>query len=168
MSEPDSPRGNITLHFPKKSKNAQTPGPPTKFEIDLTHARAEQLMDQVNHTIVKLLCVLLTIVDSEEWKTLMNTLNPHYCLTPSPQFVKKHIPREAAHVCQLTMDVLQKQDNLTLTFDGNSTHSADSVYLVHYTTLNDHRSYLVNGYKGSDEWHDWEWVKGVIIKVCLL
>ena len=165
-SDPE-PKGDIVAHCQNKTSKSQKPA--TKFEIDITRIGAEQLTERVNHAIVKLLCVCgvpPTIVDSEEWKTLMHTLNPRYRLTPSTQFVEKFIPREAAHVRQLTAERLQKQDNLTLTFDGNSTRNADSVYLVHYTTPDDRKSYLVHGYKGSDERHTREWVKGIIVKVC--
>ncbi|KAF8348985.1 hypothetical protein F5887DRAFT_1071140 [Amanita rubescens] len=84
---------------------------------------------------------------SPEWD-MTHTLNPCYHLTPSTQFVEKFIPREAAHVRQLTAD----------------TRNADSIYLVHYTTPDDWKSYLVHGYKGSDERDTQEWVKGIIVK----
>ncbi|KAF8326496.1 ribonuclease H-like domain-containing protein [Amanita rubescens] len=159
------PKDDIVAHCQNKTSKSQKPA--TKFEIDVTRIGAEQLPECVNHAIVKLLCVCgvpPTIVDSDEWKTLMHTLNPRYCLTPSTQFVEKFIPREAAHVHELTAERLQEQDNLTLTFDGNSTRNADSIYLVHYTMPDDRKSYLVHGYKGSDERHTREWVKGIIVK----
>ena len=167
-SDLEPSKGDIVAHQNKTSKSQK---PATKFEIDITRTGAEQLTERVNHAIVKLLCVCgvpPTIVDSDEWKNLMHTLNPRYRLTPSTQFVEKFIPREAAHVRQLMAERLQKHDNLTLTFDGNSTRNADSIYLVHYTTPDDRRSYLVHGYKGSDERHTREWVKGIIVKVCNL
>jgi hypothetical protein len=62
------------------------------------------------------------------------------------------------------MDVLQKEQNLTLTFDGNSTRKPQSVYTVHITTKN-RDSYFVDGYEGSDERHMAAWIKDKVLKV---
>ncbi|KAF8484534.1 ribonuclease H-like domain-containing protein [Russula ochroleuca] len=61
------------------------------------------------------------------------------------------------------MDVLQKEQNLTLTFDGNSTRKPQSVYTVHITTKN-RDSYFVDGYEGSDERHMAAWIKDKVLK----
>jgi hypothetical protein len=51
---------------------------------------------------------------------------------------------------------LHKEQNLTLTFNGNGTHQSDSIYFVHVTTKN-HESYFLNSYEGSEEHHTVQW-----------
>jgi hypothetical protein len=92
----------------------------------------------------------------------MNVLNHCYKVTHADDFTWTIIPNEAAHVWKLTLARLHKEQNLTLTFDGNSTHQSDSVYFVHVTTKN-RESYFLNGYKGSEECHTAQWVKDKIL-----
>ncbi|KAF8148580.1 hypothetical protein B0H34DRAFT_802808 [Crassisporium funariophilum] len=140
---------------------------PTKFAIEFTKTGNKLLQDKVNHAIMKLICVkelAPTLLDSDEWKDLMHLLNHWYKCTPSTKFVDKIIPNKAALVCQLTLERLSKERNLTLTFDGNSTQNASSIYFMHLTTSKSCDSYLVNGFDGSDDCHTAEWVKDRIVE----
>jgi len=140
---------------------------PSQLEVDVTTHGAKLLRDKVDHCIMKLICVnglVPNILDSENWRELMGLLNHRYKVTSAAEFSEKIIPNEAAHVRKLMMERLQKENNLTLSFDGNSTRLSDSVYFMHVTTK-DRNSYFMNGYKGSDERHTAEWVKGKIVKV---
>lgn len=62
------------------------------------------------------------------------------------------------------MEILRKEENLTLTFDGNSTRKPQSVYTMHVTTK-DRDSYFVDGYEGSDKHHTAVWIKDKVLKV---
>ena len=116
---------------------------------------------------MKLICVaglVPRILDSREWKEFMATANLKYHPTPSDKFEEEIIPNEAAFVRKQVMEILRKEENLTLTFDGNSTRKPQSVYTVHVTTK-DRDSYFVDGYEGSDEHHTAVWIKDKVLKV---
>jgi hypothetical protein len=135
--------------------------------LDFTNAGRKQLQAKLDHCVMKLICVVGLvphILDSPEWKEFMATANPKYHPTPSDKFEEEIIPNEAAFVRKQVMDVLQKEQNLTLTFDGNSTRKPQSVYTVHVTTKN-RDSYFVDGYEGSDERHMAAWIKDKVLKV---
>jgi len=139
------------------------------FALDFTNAGRKQLQTKLDHCIMKLICVaglVPRILDSSEWKEFMATANPKYHPTPSDKFEEEIIPNKAAFVRKQVMEILQKQENLTLTFDGNSTRKPQSVYTVHITTK-DHDSYFVDGYEGSDEHHTAAWIKDKVLKVFL-
>ena len=134
--------------------------------------RMQQLhQDHVDLVIVKLICVhgvVPEVIDSPEWKALMNLLNPVYKPTSANTFHGKHIPCEAVHVCQKQVEVLHWSSNLTLTFDGNSIRKQQgSVYTAHATTLNQ-ETFFLDGHMGSsDEHKTTEWIKEKLLKVCL-
>ena len=103
--------------------------------------RIQQLyQDHINLIIVKLTCVhgvVLKVINSPEWKALMNLLNPVYKPASANTFHDQHTPHEAVHVCQKQVEVLHQSSNLTLTFNGNSVRKQQcSVYTAHTTTPN--------------------------------
>ena len=123
---------------------------------------------KVDHVIMRLMCVrglVPNVIDSDEWKELMNILNGAYQPTSADTFAKKHIPREAVYVRQLQNDILHDIDNLTLTFDGTSTRKPNSIYTAHATTPS-RESYFLDAHQGSGERHTTEWVTGKLLKVC--
>ncbi|CDO75802.1 hypothetical protein BN946_scf184934.g17 [Trametes cinnabarina] len=128
-------------------------------------AQRAALQQSVDHIIMRLICVrglVPSIVDSAEWKELMYALNPGYKPSPSDKFTKDYIPKEAAFVRSKQLEEVQKHDNLTITFDGNSTRR-DSIYFVHATTP--HREhYFISGHVGTDEHHTVPWVKSKILQ----
>jgi hypothetical protein len=135
--------------------------------------KAEQhslFQDRVDLVIMRLICVrgmVPNILDSPEWKELMGLLNGLYHPTSAGTFSDKHIPREAAYVCQKQIEILRATHNLTLTFDSNSTRKPHSIYTAHATTPL-RESYLLDGHEGSDERHTAEWISGKLLKVHLL
>jgi hypothetical protein len=86
---------------------------------------ARQLFqDKVDHVIMRLICVrglVPHVIDSPEWKELMGLLNGSYHATSATAFADKHIPREAVYVRERQIKILHTINNLTLTFDGNTT-----------------------------------------------
>ena|SRR5882757_7774290 len=94
----------------------------------------------------------------------MNLLNGAYRPTSADVFAKKHIPREAVHICQKQIDILHTTDNLTLTFDGTTTRKPHSIYTAHATTPS-RDTYFLGAHEGSDERHTTEWVTEKLLKV---
>ena len=124
----------------------------------------QQLADLM---IMQLICVrglVPNILDSPEWKELMNILNPSYNPTSAETFSNKIIPKEAAFVRKEQLKVLQESENITITFDGNNTRR-DSIYFVHATI--DQNSYFVEGHIGSDAHHTTKWITDRLLEVIL-
>jgi len=122
---------------------------------------------KVDHNIMRLICVrglVPNVIDSPEWKELMCLLNGTYHPTSATTFADKHIPREAVHVREKQIEALRKANNLTLTFDGNTTRKPESLYTAHATTPS-RETYFLGGHEGSDEHHTKEWVKDKLLKV---
>jgi hypothetical protein len=123
--------------------------------------------DRVDHVIMRLICVrglVPSIIDSPEWRELMGLLNNMYHPTSADAFADKHIPREAVYVREKQIERLRTINNLTLTFDGNTTRKPQSIYTVHATTPS-RESYFLDTHEGSDERHTTEWVKDKLLKV---
>lgn len=95
----------------------------------------------------------------------MNLLNGSYEPTAVDTFAKKHIPCEAVYIHQQQTKILCTIDNLTLTFDGNTTQKPHSIYTAH-ATIPSQESYFLDAHKGSDERHTTEWVTNKLLKVC--
>jgi hypothetical protein len=115
---------------------------------------------KVDHVIMRLICVrglIPHIIDSPEWKELMGLLNGLYHPTPSDAFSDKHIPSEAVFVREKQIKILRGINNLTLTFDGNTTRKPHSIYTVHATTPS-RVTYFLDAHEGSSERHTQEWV----------
>lgn len=119
---------------------------------------------------MKLICVrnvVPTVIDSKEWKDVWSEGNPKYRPTSSSTFINSHIPSEAAQVRILQVQHLKKLCNLTLTFDGNTTHLPQSVYTMHVTTP-DCRVYFMDGNEASKERHTAEHLEKVLFEVSVL
>ena len=163
--------GSIKPTNSRASRLTGTAVPSEKsITLDFTNAGRKQLQAKLDHCIMKLICVsglMPRVLDSPEWKEFMATANPKYHPTPSDKFEEEIIPNEAAFVRKQVVEILQKEENLTLTFDGNSTRKPQSVYTVHITTK-DRDSYFLDGYEGSDEHHTAAWIKDKVLKVGFL
>ena len=117
---------------------------------------------------MQLICIwglVPNIVNSDEWKELMNLLNGSYKPTSADTFAMKHIPHEAVYVWQKQNEILCTINNLTLTFDGNSTWKLKSIYTAHATTPS-HETYFLDSHQGSDEQHTTQWVTSKLMKIC--
>ena len=124
-SEPPSPRASSPPPSAKKQKVegdiqtwAREGGKAKKRE---ERERTQQLAD---HMIMQLICargLVPNLLDCPEWKELMRILNPYYNPTSAEKFSNKIIPKEAAFVRKEQLKVLQESENITITFNGNST-----------------------------------------------
>jgi len=122
---------------------------------------------KVDHIVMRLICVrglVPNIIDSPEWKELMETLNPNYHPTSSSTFAHDLIPKEAAYVRSQQIEHLKLQKNLTLTFDGTTIRKPQSLYTVHATTPL-REIYFLDGHEGSDAHHTTAWLKDKLLSV---
>jgi hypothetical protein len=84
-----------------------------------------------------LICVrglVPNVLDSPEWKELMNKLNGTYKPSSSDAFRDSFIPQEAVFVQNKQIELLKAEEDLTLTFDGTTIRSNESFYTAHATT----------------------------------
>ena len=101
--------------------------------------------------IVKLICVgglPPYILELSEWKEFM-TIAVSYFHCFSCGYKNCLIPQEAARVCELQDDILQTEDNLTMSFDGLATLGQESVYTIHATTSGQ-LVFFLEGHSGVD------------------
>ncbi|KAF6748269.1 ribonuclease H-like domain-containing protein [Ephemerocybe angulata] len=110
----------------------------------------QERQDKINHAILMLLCVHGLppgLVDSGFWKYLVSLLDIKgtYRFPSSTDFVTKYIPQEAAFVKQQTLERLQGERNLTMTFDGTTIRKPTSLYTVHATTAK-RETYFLSGH----------------------
>ena len=114
-----------------------------------------------------LICVcglVPNVLDSPEWKELMNKLNGMYKPSSSDAFCDTFIPQEAVFVQSKQIELLKAEEDLTLTFDGTSIRSNESFYTAHATTPS-RRSFFLDGHEGNGELHDRKWITDNLMKV---
>lgn len=93
-----------------------------------------------------------TVVDTPEWKQVWKTALPLYEPESSTTIVDITIPREAGFVNSKVLEIVRKEDGLTLSFDGGTTRGTESVYTIHIITQ-DRRAFLWEGYEASAQSH---------------
>jgi hypothetical protein len=133
-------------------------------------ARVAALKDQLDLDVLKLVCVggiPPFKVDSKEWKTMWKHGNPDYEPASAAVLTESQIPNEAARIETLQFEHLRTCENLTLTFDGNTTKLPQSVYTAHVITP-DRRVFLVEGDESSAESHTGEKIHEVLKQVSTL
>jgi hypothetical protein len=115
---------------------------------------ARQLFqDKVDHVIMHLICVrglVPHVIEFLKWKELMGLLSDSYHSTSATTFADKHIPCEAVYVREKQIKALHMINNLTLTFDGNTTQKPHSVYTIH-ATIPSCETYFLDAHEASDE-----------------
>jgi hypothetical protein len=130
-------------------------------------ARISALKDQLDFDVLKLICVggiPPSKVDSKEWKEMWKHRNPDYEPVSSAVLTETQIPNEAARIETLQLQHLRTCDDLTITFDGNTTKMPQSVYTVHVITPV-RRVFLVEGDESSEESHTGAKIHEVLRKV---
>lgn len=141
---------------PNVSSSASSAKPgPTKLLETARKVGKEALKDQIDLAALKLICVRgvpPSIVSSEEWKNMWKHGNPRYTPGTVDELTEIQIPNEAAHIMKLVFGELQDCEYLTITFDGNTTRGAESVYTIHVITP-DRRVYLIEGDQSTAQSH---------------
>lgn len=128
-------------------------------------ADREAMQAQADHAIMRLICVrglVPNVLDSPEWKELMQALNPAYTPMLSHKYTQEYIPKEASFVRAMQLEELCTKNNIT--FDSTNTRR-DSMYFVHATTEEREHMFVQNHLLGTGVHHDVSWVKGKVTEV---
>lgn len=116
---------------------------------------------------MRLICVrglVPNVIDSPEWKELMHKLNGQYKPSSSDMFRDNYIPKEASLVRRKQLDILKREENLTLTFDGTTIRKQESFYTAHATTPS-RDTYFFDGHQGTGEHHNKAWIMDKLLQV---
>lgn len=119
---------------------------------------------------MKLICIRgipPTVLDSPEWKDFINTAAPTYQQMGTKTFVDSIIPIEYVYIKQKQYEHISMCANLTLSFDGGTTASLQSVYTVHVITP-EQRIFLVEGSEASTASHTGKHIFQVLDDVSFL
>lgn len=166
-TELESPASSVSTRVTVTSTSSGAPLK-QKFIYPLQRkARISALKDQLDFDVLKLVCIggiPPLKVDSKEWKTMWKHGNPDYEPASSAVLTESQIPNEAARIESLQLQHLRTCDDLTITFDGNTTKMPQSVYTVHVITPA-RRVFLVEGDESSEESHTGAKVHEVLRKV---
>ncbi|KAI0027166.1 ribonuclease H-like domain-containing protein [Vararia minispora EC-137] len=140
----------------KADKNLQDAkdGPGTLVP-HINRARTTALTTSLDVQILK--CVSIGnlsfhFIDSEEWKGLFTIAAPSYFPPSSTRIRDGMLPSEAAGIVAENINYLKTLDNLTLLFDGSTSHAQDSIYTFHVLTP-ERESFLIKGSSMSAESH---------------
>ncbi|KIK61911.1 hypothetical protein GYMLUDRAFT_58537 [Collybiopsis luxurians FD-317 M1] len=155
-------RDASTLNEPKVTSK-----PKTVATLNFTEIGKTEWLEHLDHCIMKLICVcnlVPSILDTDEWREFIQVATKNrLTATPSDTIEREYIPKEAAHIFCEMVEILKKEKNLTLAFDGGDTHACDSVYTAHVTTA-DWLTYFLCCYEGTDEHHTVEWLKKFLLE----
>ncbi|KAF8817235.1 hypothetical protein BYT27DRAFT_7075277 [Phlegmacium glaucopus] len=141
----------------------------TPLHVAGKKAKAEEtkkFQNSVDHIIMRLICVrglVPNVLNSPEWKELMNKLNSTYKPKSSDAFRDSFIPQEAVFVQSKQIELLKAEEDLTLTFDGTTICSNESFYTAHATTSS-RKSFFLDGHEGSGESHNRKWITDNLMK----
>ncbi|KIO25436.1 hypothetical protein M407DRAFT_25235 [Tulasnella calospora MUT 4182] len=150
-----------------KAKEMREPNEERQVGIEAV-VRNEGLKQQntrFNHRVLRFICAANlppSVVDYVEWREMIGEVNQHVSTLCGTSFSDTYIPREAAKVLQETIKTLKKSRHLTLTFDGATTASIQSVYTVHVTTGDTREAYLIAGNEASSASHTSQHLRDVL------
>ena len=91
--------------------------------------------------VVKLICIARLppyIVNLNAWKDIFALQTPSYKPASCTQLSEGHILAEQEHVKKRQIDFLKTQYRISISFDGGTIKSGDSMYTVHATTEDNH------------------------------
>ena len=130
----------------------------------------KQLHEALDFAVVKFICVGQlppTLVDLPEWKGMFALQTPTYVPASRMKLMDSHIFSEQENIRELQIIELKKHRHLSVSFDGGSIRSGESLYTVHATTPT-HKVFLLEGQEGTAESHTGEWIANVVFRVCSL
>ena len=122
---------------------------------------------KVNQAVLNLICgtgIAPTIVDSAEWKHVVDILDSTVNVYSSSSFADTYIPAEAVRITEEAIKKLLKIKNLTISYDGGTTKAVESIYTIHVTTPS-RRSYLIEGSEKSGISHTGPQIAKELLKV---
>lgn len=133
-------------------------------------AKAQQVTMELDYAVMRFIVasgIPPTAIDLPEWKDMWMKAKPNYSPASSSKMVDTLLPRECSNVRQVQVERFRKSENLSISFDGNTTRSSDSVYTFHITTP-DRISFLFEGNAQSDKSHDAEHLSRILTQVRLV
>lgn len=123
---------------------------------------------QVNQAVLDLICgagVPPTIVDTKEWRRLIDVLDSTADVYSSSSFSDTYIPAEAHRITEDVIQKLSKMKNLTISYDGGTTKAVESIYTIHVTAPGSRQAYLIEGSEKSGVSHTGAHIAELLLKV---
>jgi hypothetical protein len=123
---------------------------------------------RINQAVLNLICgtgIPPTIVDTDEWKDVISTIDKTVTTYGSTSFVDMYIPGEAARITEEEVRMLSKVKNLTISYDGGTTKAVESIYTIHVTTPRHRQAYLIEGNEASGVSHTGHQIASELLKV---
>jgi hypothetical protein len=98
------------------------------------------------------------LLDSSAWQKPISTISQGKYMTPSREKMEnEYLPTEALVVQGKQIEILSRQNNLTLSFDGGTSRGREAFWLFHVSSGAE--VYMVYGQEATDESHTGEWIK---------
>lgn len=91
--------------------------------------------------VLKFFCIARIppyLVNLNAWKDIFALQTPSYSPASCTQLSEGHILAEQEHIKKRQIDFLKTQHRISISFDGGTIKSGDSMYTVHATTEDDH------------------------------
>jgi hypothetical protein len=123
---------------------------------------------KINQAVLNLICgtgIPPTIVDTNEWKDVISTIDNSVATYGSTSFVDTYIPGEAVRITEEEVQMLSKVKNLTISYDGGTTKAVESIYTIHVTTPRHRQAYLIEGNEASGVSHSGPQIANELFKV---
>lgn len=117
--------------------------------------------------VVKLICIARLppyIVNLNAWKDIFALQTPNYKPASCTQLSEGHILAEQEHIKKRQIDFLKTQYRISISFDGGTIKSGDSMYTVHATT-EDNRVMLLEGQDCTGISHTGEMIANLVERV---
>ncbi|KAH6909669.1 ribonuclease H-like domain-containing protein [Coprinopsis sp. MPI-PUGE-AT-0042] len=127
----------------------------------------KRIHSQLDLAVVRLFCASRlppNLAGTQEWKNLLKITCPSYTPASRTKLNDVHIQSEAARIQELQYKMLKKECYISISFDGGSIRSGESVYTVHATTQ-DGRVMLLEGQECTRVSHTGEWIADVVLRV---
>lgn len=156
--------GDKAIHAQLKASNSGD-----RLVEKLSKTEAKKLKDRKsNQAVLEFICALglaPTIVNTNEWKTVVHSFDASADTYSSTKFADTCIPAKAICVIDEATVHLKKLNNLTISFDGGTTRATKSIYTIHITTPQSCQAYLIEGSERSGESHTGKQIADKLLKV---
>ncbi|KAG8707640.1 hypothetical protein FRC11_007286 [Ceratobasidium sp. 423] len=159
-----------TLNVAKASGNVSKSGDKsTQPSIYATASAAgrDQCNLKFNYLILQAFCMLSlppAIIDTPSWKCLIQFLDPLLDFKSGSHLATALIPAKAARIRQLSIQVLRKHRDCTISFDRATSRHNQSIYTVHVTTPDTCDAHLMCGHSATGKSHTGEHLKDMLLK----
>lgn len=127
----------------------------------------EERHTRLNLAIVRLFCArgLPTfLAESEEWTDVFYIADPTYSPPSREMLEYKLIPAEQVWVIAQQTALLQKEENLTISYDGGTKGRGQAFWTIHVSTPS-RKVYFVQGVEAAGESHTGIWIRDLVLKV---